>query len=88
MDRELLLEGLQESLDKCGISLEVRKLDDEEVNIKSGLCEVEGRHVLIVDKRLGIEGRINVILKALKSLNLEGVYIQPALRELIDSVEE
>ncbi len=83
-----MLERLQESLDKCGISLEVRKLDDEEVNIKSGLCEVEGRHVLIVDKRLGIEGRISVILKTLKTRNLEGVYIQPALRELIDSVEE
>ncbi len=83
-----MLERLNDALDKCGISMEVRKLDDEEVNIESGLCEVEGRRVLIVDKRLGIEGRINVILKTLKTLNLEGVYIQPALRELIDSVEE
>lgn len=84
MDSELLLGQLVELLGKIGIAFECRNLADEELNIKSGLCEVESQKMFIVDKRLSTRHQADLILEALKSENLDDVFVSPVIRELIE----
>lgn len=85
MESDRLLEELNEVLQRRGISLEMRDLSDNELNIKSGLCVVDLERRLIVDRRLPEHGRIDFILKILRSEELGGVFMPPAVREIIES---
>lgn len=81
MDQETLYSMLEETLARCGVAIELRDLSDDEVNIKSGLCEVEGRKKLIIHRRLSLSARVAVMADALKRQALDGVYLPPALRD-------
>jgi hypothetical protein len=88
MESERLLEELKDVLAKCGISYELRDLSDSELNINSGLCEVDAERKLIVDRRLPEKRRMDFIVKTLRSENLESVFMPPAVREIIESCGE
>ena len=49
----------------------------------SGLCTLKGERVLFIDKNLGQQSKVEVFAHAFKSLDLNGVYIIPALRRLM-----
>lgn len=91
MEPEILLEELKSVLEKLGVELEEKNLDDEELTIKSGYCEVapqtdgEKTGKLIIDSRFPVGDRVNVILGYLKTVNLDEVYITPVVRNLIES---
>ncbi len=80
MDRDEWRGALEEALARCGIEIERRNLADEELTIKSGLIEMEGRRVLIIDKRLPPNAQMEVMARTLKDEPLENVYLSPALR--------
>ncbi len=82
---ELLLEELRNVLEKLGITLETRNLDDEELTIKSGYCEVRKEQKLIIDKRYPASIQAKTIIDFLKNENLDGIYIPPRVREIIES---
>lgn len=85
MNLEFLLEDLKAVLEKLEVEFELRNLDDEELNIKSGFCEVKKERKLIVDKHAHIKTQLNAILRFLKKQNLEDIYIPPRVREIIES---
>lgn len=88
MESEQLLEELKTVVERCGISFELRDLSDNELNIKSGLCEVDSGRKLIVDRRLTDAGRIKFLIETLRSENLETIFMPPAVREIIEPCEE
>ena len=88
MESEQLLEELKTVVARCGISYELRDLSDKELNIKSGLCEVDSGRMLIVDSRLSDAGKIKFLIETLRSENLETIFIAPAVREIIEPCEE
>lgn len=88
MESDRLLEELNEVLERRGISLEMRDLSDNELNIRSGLCVVDLERRLIVDRRLPEHGRIEFILKILRSEELDTVFMPPAVREIIESCRD
>jgi len=94
MEPEILLEELKSILEKLGIELDEKNLDDEELTINSGYCEVtsqtDGKKTrkLIIDNRFPASDRVSVILGYLKTANLDEVYITPALRDIIESGRE
>ncbi|MBI3794587.1 MAG: hypothetical protein HY280_07640 [Nitrospinae bacterium] len=83
MEGGVTFEILAHTLERCGVLVELRNLDDEDIIIKGGLCEMGGKKYLIVDERLGDDGRIQTALDALKTLNLEEVFVPPAIREML-----
>ena len=87
MSGDISFQMLVQTLERCGIFAEIRDLSDDDLNIKSGLCEIGGRKILIVDERLGEEGRIKTAVSALRAQNLDGLYMPPAIRELIENDE-
>ncbi|MFQ5432163.1 MAG: hypothetical protein ACE5EN_06615 [Nitrospinota bacterium] len=88
MESERLLEELKTVVERCGISYELRDLSDNELNIRSGLCEVDCGRKLIIDRRLTDDGRIKIIVETLRSENLDSIFIPPAVREIIEPCEE
>jgi len=88
VESERLLEELKSVVERCGITFELRDLSDNELIIKSGICEVDTRRKLIVDNRLTETGRIKIIIKALRAENLDSIFMPPAVREFIDQCEE
>jgi len=87
MGHETLLAELETVLRDLSISLELRNLDDEEFRITSGYCEVKSERKLIIDKSYPVELRIKIILAFLRERDLNGIYIQPLIREIIESGE-
>lgn len=88
MDAEILRAALEETLAHCGIEIDIRNLADDEHNIRSGLCWVEGRRVLMLDKRLPPNIQAGIMADTLKDENLETIYISPAVRQYLGVEEE
>lgn len=88
MDADTLRAALEETLAHCGIEMELRNLADDEHNIRSGLCEVEGRRVLILDKRLPPQIQAAIMADTLKDEDLENIYVSPAVRQYLGMEEE
>jgi hypothetical protein len=84
MSAEVTFEMLAQTLERCGVSVELRDLADDDINIHSGLCEIGGRKTLIIDERLGESGRVAVALEAVRSQNLDGIFVPPAIREALN----
>lgn len=83
METGILYEQMLETLAKTGIEVELRDLADDDITIKSGLCEIGGRKTLIIDERLDTRARLAVAADALRTVDLEGVYVPPAVREFL-----
>jgi hypothetical protein len=49
-----------------------------------GLCVLNGKRVILLDPRLGWEQKNRVLLAALKTVNVETVYIKPLIRRMIE----
>lgn len=88
MDAETLRHALEEALAHCGIELDIRNLEDDEHTFRSGLCEVEGRRVLILDKRLPLKIQAAIMADTLKDEDLENIYVSPAVRRYLGMDEE
>ncbi len=88
MERGVDPEQLAEILRRCGIALELRDLSDDDINIHSGLCDMGGKKTLIIDTRLPADTQAGVMLETLKTLDLENIYLPPAVRELLETSRE
>ena len=73
-----------EDLARC-FQVEVRyeKLKKESSFYPGGLCKVRGERVLIINSLSSPDDKIQTFVKALKTFDLNQVFIKPALRELI-----
>ena len=70
-------------LDQLGVEVSEESFD-EESDSKGGLCTVKGVTTLILNKRCSVEEKNRVILKALKAFDLEGFYVRPYLRDMLE----
>jgi|AP95_1055475.scaffolds.fasta_scaffold02518_8 hypothetical protein len=57
----------------------------EELESAGGLCRYGGRTCLLVNRRLSVLERVDLISTELASLPLEDIFIRPRLRELLES---
>jgi hypothetical protein len=80
-----LLGLLEAAAAKAGAPVRYDNLDDAELNISSGRCVVRKEQALIVDSRLPAEAKIRTIARELKNMNLDGVYLPPAVRDILES---
>lgn len=80
MTQELILQGFESLIQNLSIDLRYEK-----GHFTGGLCKVGNRVVFIINHKLPIEKKIKLIADELKRLNLEQIYIRPALRNIIES---
>ncbi len=82
-----LLEELAESLG-LEISHEPIRLDEELGTKPGGYCLFKGRRLIIVNPHASVKEKIRILSEGIKHCDLEGIYIRPILRELLDAIPE
>lgn len=80
---------LMELAGRLGVEVRLESLDGgEEYQVRGGLCRLGGGLVAFVDRGLPVPARTRQLGRALLTLELNGVYLRPALREFLDQLED
>ena len=74
------LEGIARQLE---IEIRYESLIDDEVFVHSGGCQVQGRHLILIDSCRSTFERARVLARELAKFELEDLYILPRVREFI-----
>ena len=75
-----LLQEIEELLARLSIPLRYEKGD-----FRGGLCRLNDRICFILNKKLSIDQKLQIMQSDLRLLDLDDVYIRPALREFLES---
>jgi len=54
----------------------------------SGLCTIKDKKVLFIDKTLDKRNKIEVFTREFKTLDIEGVFVVPVIRRLLELNDE
>ena len=83
MTPEQIYEELKELAERIGITVSEQNLKTSGFKVKSGLCIVRGKKLLVVDKSKSIHDKIDIIVEVVEKFPLDSVYLIPAIRELL-----
>jgi hypothetical protein len=78
MKEEEILSGLEKLVESLSIQLRYEKGD-----FAGGYCVLKDKRMMIVNQALSPALRINVLARELATMNLDQVFVVPALREVI-----
>ncbi len=81
MKEEEILSGLEKILESLGITLRYEKGD-----FSGGYCVLKEKPMMIVQSNLSDAQKIKALARELAQMDLQDVFIVPALREVIDEV--
>ncbi|UOD34123.1 hypothetical protein DSN97_08135 [Deferribacteraceae bacterium V6Fe1] len=76
-----IISDLTEICDKLDI-----KVRFEKTSAKGGLCKVNDKYMIIIDRKATDEYKANVIAASLKKFNLDNLHLKPKVRDFIDNV--
>ena len=85
MQPEETYQHLENLAEKFGISVRYEDLYDPEVPMTSGLCKVAGRHFYIMDTSKSLPEKIRLLAQCLCRMDLDSVYLLPAIRDLLNA---
>ena len=77
MNESLCIKEFETLAAKLGI--EIRYINES----PSGLCTIRGEQVMFIDKTLDNRKKLDLFVRDFKTLDLEGFFIVPAIRELL-----
>ncbi len=78
MKTENVLQAFENLISSLSIDLRYEKGDFD-----GGLCRLPNKKVLIINSKLPVEQKIKLIAAELSSLDLNHIYIRPALRKIM-----
>ncbi len=84
MDITWICEQLENVLGQLGVSIRYENLGDLDVPAKGGFCRINGEPFCIVDRGVTTQERIALLKACIGKMNLENIYIKPAIRNLLD----
>jgi hypothetical protein len=88
MDDRRLWFLLGEVAERLGVEVRLESLGGaEDLPARSGLCRLRGRWVIFVERRQDLAWRCRRLGRALLSMDLEGVYLRPAVRDFLEGLE-
>ena len=85
MKPEQLYQHLKELAEKLGVAVNEQNLRNTAagIRVKSGLCRVKGEIRFIMDKRMPIRDKIDVLASSLARFPHEDIYVIPAVRDAL-----
>ncbi len=83
-DVENKIEDLKSVTGKLAITIEITDLNDQEFQIQSGYCKMNGKDLILLDKNLSLQEQAEIILKTLKNFDLENIYVASWIREHLE----
>jgi hypothetical protein len=89
MDEQFIIDQLEELAERFSIQIryEPIKQDEDLVKLVGGLCLLRGEYVLIIDSKATTQDRIRTLAEAVKHFDIDGIYIRPVVRELLDKFD-
>ena len=80
---EKLVEELQQAAEQLGIKVSYEKMTGLCAG-KGGLCKVDGSYRIIADRKSTPQERLDILLTALSTFNLESIYLSPRARQALE----
>ncbi len=84
MNEEVLLNQLEDLAEELGILVRDENINIEESSSSGGLCRIEGKYVLILNSKITVKEKNQVMINALRQFDLSDIYIKPVIRELLE----
>ena len=81
MKEDEVISGLEEVMGSLGVQVRYEKGDFD-----GGLCKLKDKRLLIVNSAALPSQRIKILATELSQMELENVFMVPALRQVIDDV--
>jgi hypothetical protein len=85
MEPEKAYEHLVKIAEQLNISVRCDDLRQSGFAVRSGLCKIRGERVFIMDTAKNTAEKVRLLADCLSQMNLEGIYVLPAVRILLDS---
>ena len=85
MKTEQTYQDLKELAEKLGVNVSEQNLRSTGIKVKSGLCKVKGKNILIIDKNISFQDKNEILASCLSKMPYEDIFIVPALRKHLDS---
>ncbi len=77
--KDSLIKELVEVLDKLGFSVRVEK-----GSFKGGFCLLREQKIFLLNRNLEQDKKINILIKNIAGIGVEGLFLKPNIRDLID----
>jgi hypothetical protein len=77
---EAILDEMKEACAKVGVTLR----ETTKIRSRGALCTVHGKRVLIVNRLLDPEEKVDLISEEMRGEDFSQVYLKPHLRELLE----
>ena len=87
MEPPALEDALLDVAERAGVEVRREPFDPgvfRDANKRGGLCWLRGTAVVLLDQGLNTVERVAVLAEALAALELDGLWMQPAVRERIE----
>lgn len=86
MDDKTVLAELEALAHQLRVEIRYEALSGETF-FAGGMCRIRGRPVIIVNKGASLREKTTTLISALGRFDLNGMYLKPALRELLESAQ-
>jgi len=73
---------------RLGIEIVYEKLGEADFSVDGGLCKVKGAYKIFMDPSAPIEVQIEILVRALSSFQIEGLYLLPFIREILEKAQK
>ena len=88
MTPEQTYQELKALAEKLGVVVSEQNLRSTGIKVKSGLCKVKGKNILIMDKKLPLQDKNEILASCLSKLPHEAIFMVPALRNFLDKYSD
>ncbi len=79
-----LLEHLETIAVRLGIELRYENLGISGIRSQGGYCRVAGKQMILINRKDSPRRKITILARSLTKVNLEGIFIPPAVRRVIE----
>jgi hypothetical protein len=85
MNELTLLEHLENIAVRLGIELRYENLGINGIRSEGGFCRVADKQMILINRKDSPRRKITILAKSLNRLNLEGIFIPPVVRRVIEN---
>ena len=84
LDVKSRLQDLKSVAEKLAIEIEIVNLNNQEFQMQSGYCKMNGKGLILLDKNISLQEQSEILLQTLKNFDLEDIYVASWIREFIE----
>lgn len=83
MKPEQIYQELKDLAEKLGVTVNEQSFTSAGIPVKSGFCLIKGKMHCIIDKKIPVRKKIEVLARSIFHLPHESHYVVPAVRDVI-----